>query len=129
MAAEHDYRAEGSTGNGSGRPWRIGIRHPVQHDLVIGVVTGLDLAVATSGTYEKGLHVLNPFTGSAADELVSVTVVGADILDADVYATAVLAMGARGLDFMERVHGYEAYVVGADLLAGRTRGFDLIRAA
>jgi FAD:protein FMN transferase len=120
-----DVRARG--GNGSGDPWRIGIRHPVQHDLVVGVVTGLDLAVATSGTYEKGLHVLNPRTRLAADELVSVTVVGADILDADVYATAVLAMGTSGLDFIERVPGYEAYVIGSDLLAGRTSGFDLTR--
>jgi FAD:protein FMN transferase len=114
-------------GNGSGQPWRVGIRHPVQRELVVGVVTGLDLAVATSGTYEKGLHVLNPHTGLAAEELVSVTVVGADILDADIYATAVLAMGTRGLEFLERVPGYEAYVIGADLLAGRTSGLDLVR--
>jgi len=86
----------------------------------------MDLAVATSGTYEKGSHVLNPHTGLPADELVSVTVVGADILNADVYATAVLAMGTRGLDFMERTPGYEAYVIGSDLLAGRTSGLDLV---
>jgi FAD:protein FMN transferase len=121
-----DARARG--GNGSGGPWRIGIRHPVQRDLVIGVVTGMDLAVATSGTYEKGLHVLNPHTGLPADELVSATVVGADIIEADVYATAVLAMGTRGLDFMERIPGYEAYVIGSDLLAGRTSGLDLVGA-
>jgi FAD:protein FMN transferase len=119
-----DVRARG--GNGSGQPWRIGIRHPVQRDLVVGVVSGMDLAVATSGTYEKGLHVLNPHTGLPADELVSVTVVGADILEADVYATATLAMGTRGLDFMERIPGYEAYVIGSDLLAGRTSGLDLV---
>lgn len=88
---------------------------------------GLDLAVATSGTYENGLHVLNPRTGLPADELISVTVVGADILEADIYATAVLAMGTRGLQFMEQVPGYEASVIGADLLAGRTSGLDLIR--
>lgn len=119
-----DVRARG--GNGSGRPWRIGIRHPVKRDLIVGVVTGMDVAVATSGTYEKGLHVLNPHTGLPADELVSVTVVGADILEADVYATAALAMGTRGLDFMERIPGYEAYVIGSDLLAGRTSGLDLV---
>ena len=117
-----DVRARG--GNGSGRPWRIGIRHPVQRDLFVGVVTGMDLAVATSGTYEKGLHVLNPHTGLPADALLSVTVVGADILEADVYATAALAMGSGGLDFIERIPGHEAYVIGSDLLGGRTSGLD-----
>jgi FAD:protein FMN transferase len=122
-----DVRARG--GNGTGRPWRIGIRHPVQRDHVVGVVTGMDLAVATSGTYEKGPHVLDPHTGLPAQELVSVTVVGMDILEADVYATAALAMGNRGLDFIEQLPGYEAYVIGSDMLAGRTSGFDSLWAA
>jgi hypothetical protein len=38
----------------------------------------------------------------------------------------VLAMGTPGLEFIEQVPGYEAYVVGADLLGGRTSGFDPI---
>jgi thiamine biosynthesis lipoprotein len=125
VEAGGDVRARG--GNGNGQPWRIGIRHPAQRELLVGVVAGLDLAVATSGTYENGFHVLNPHTGLAADELISVTVVGADILEADIYATAVLAMGAYGLEFIEHVPGYEAYVIGSDLLAGRTSELDLIR--
>lgn len=130
LAGAHSYFVDAGGdvlargGNGSGEPWRIGIRHPVEHGHVVQIVTGHDLAVATSGTYEKGLHVLNPHTGQPASELVSVTVVGADILTADVYATAALAMGFPGLDFIEQAHGYEAYVIGADLLAGRTSGLD-----
>jgi thiamine biosynthesis lipoprotein len=119
-----DVRARG--GNGEGGPWRIGIRHPVQRNLFAGVIAGMDLAVATSGTYEKGRHVLDPHTGSPADELISVTVVGPDILQADIYATAALAMGARGLDFIEHMGGYEAFVIGSDLRAGRTSGLDSV---
>lgn len=132
LAGAHSYFVDGGGdvlargGNGSGEPWRIGIRHPVERSKFVRIVTGVDLAVATSGTYEKGLHVINPHTGQPASELVSVTVVGADILTADVYATAALAMGYPGLDFIEQVPGYEAYVIGADLLAGRTGGFDPI---
>ena len=111
-------------GNGEGEPWRVGIRHPIERSRFVCVVSGCDLAVATSGTYEKGPHVINPHTGRPADELISATVVGADILTADVYATAALAMGNQGLDFVEGAPGYEAYVIGSDLLAGRTRGFD-----
>ena len=117
-----DVRARG--GNGHGRPWRIGIRHPVQRNLVAAVISGMDVAVATSGTYEKGLHVLDPHTGVPAAELVSVTVVGADILHADVYATAVLAMGSGGLEFIERAPGYEAFLIDSDLRVHRTTGLD-----
>lgn len=117
-----DVRARG--GSGSGLPWRIGIRHPVQRHLVACVISGMDLAVATSGTYEKGLHVVDPHTGLPAAELVSVTVVGADILQADVYATAVLAMGSGGLEFIERAPGYEAFIIGSDLRTRRTSGLD-----
>ena len=132
LAGAHSYFVDAGGdvlargGNGSGEPWRIGIRHPVERSKFVRVVTGLDLAVATSGTYEKGLHVVNPHTGQPASELVSVTVVGADILTADMYATAALAMGCPGLDFIERSPGYEAFVIGADLLGGRTSGFDRI---
>ena len=40
------------------------------------MLAGTDLAVATSGTYERGLHVVNPRTGAPARTLRSVTVVG-----------------------------------------------------
>jgi FAD:protein FMN transferase len=110
-------------GNGSGQPWRVGIRHPIERNQFAEVVTGVDLAVATSGTYEKGAHVIDPRTGLPATELISATVVGADIVTADVFATALLAMGTQGLEFVQRTDGYEAYVIGTDLLAGRTSGF------
>ncbi len=54
-----------------------------------------DGAVATSGTYERGAHVLNPFTGRPATELVSVTVVGPELTTADAYATGGLGHGGR----------------------------------
>src|SRR5258705_16727 len=56
------------------RPWEIGIRHPWELDKVAWVLAGADLAVATSGTYERGLHVINPRTGQPATALRSVTV-------------------------------------------------------
>ena len=105
-------------------PWRVGIRHPVEKDKVTRVILATDLAVATSGTYEKGAHILDPHTGQAATELLSMTVVGPDILEADVYATAAFAMGRRGLDFIERLPGLEAYAIAPNLVASWTTGFD-----
>lgn len=111
-----------------GVPWRVGVRHPVQRDRVVGVVQGTNLAVATSGTYEKGAHILDPHAGTAATELVSITVVGPNIMEADVYATAAFAMGRAGVAFIERVPGYEAYAIDAELFATSTSGFEMMTA-
>jgi FAD:protein FMN transferase len=110
----------------AGEPWRVGIRHPVRRDRVARVVLASDLAVATSGTYEKGAHVRDPHTGAPATEVLSLTVVGPDIVEADVHATAALAMGGRGLELIEALAGYEAYAIFPDLTASWTSGFDAL---
>lgn len=109
--------------NAEGGPWRVGVRHPVERDKVACVVLASGLAVATSGTYEKGEHILDPHTGDPATALISFTVVGPDILQADVYATAGIAMGVSGLEFVGRTAGYEAFAIDEHLRASYTRGF------
>jgi thiamine biosynthesis lipoprotein len=98
-----------------GAQWEIGVRHPLDTSKVCWVLAGTDLAVATSGTYERGYHVVNPLTGTLAKALCSVTVVGRDIGTTDGYATAALAMGLPGaLTWLAGLDGYEAGVVTAD---------------
>lgn len=111
-----------------GVPWRIGIRHPFERGTAVEVLDARDLAVATSGTYEKGAHIRDPHTGDTATELLSLTVVGPDIVDADVYATAAFAMGPEGISFIERVPGYEAFSIDRSLSASWTSGFSAHRA-
>jgi thiamine biosynthesis lipoprotein len=94
--------------------WRIGVRHPWEPLKVCFVITGTDLAVATSGTYERGPHVIDPHRGTPAERLRSVTVVGPDLGLADAYATAALAMGDAGLDWLTRLDGHEWAVVTED---------------
>jgi thiamine biosynthesis lipoprotein len=84
--------------NGSGSRWRIGVRHPQLRDKVVRVIEGTAVAVTTSGRYEKGAHIVNPMTGRPATDLLSLTVVGSDIVRADVLATADFAMGRDALD-------------------------------
>jgi len=105
-----------------GQEWRVGIRHPWQADRVCWVLSGTDLAIATSGTYARGHHVVDPYRGTAATELRSVTVVGPDLGLADAYATAALAMGLPGLDWLAGLDGYESGVVTEDGRAYRSPG-------
>lgn len=109
-----------------GEPWRVGIRHPVERDRVVRVVLASDLAVATSGTYEKGAHIYDPHTGRPVTALLSMTVVGPSIVDADVFATAAFAMGGDGLAFIDAQDGYEAYAIDPELQGHWTSGFDAL---
>jgi FAD:protein FMN transferase len=97
-----------------GEPWRVGVRHPSDPAAVCFVLAGTDLAVATSGTYERGQHVVDPRRGVAAAGLCSVTVTGPDLGRADAYATAAVAMGEAGLDWLARLDGYESAAVTDD---------------
>jgi thiamine biosynthesis lipoprotein len=99
-----------------GGPWRVGIRHPWEADKVSWVLAMHDGAIATSGTYERGHHVINPRTRTPARGLRSVTVVGPDLALADAYATAALAMGENGLTWLAKraSDGYESAVVTDD---------------
>ncbi|MEV4344576.1 FAD:protein FMN transferase [Actinoplanes sp. NPDC049596] len=99
-----------------GGPWRVGIRHPWEADKVSWVLALTDGAVATSGTYERGDHVVNPRTGRPARGLRSVTVVGPDLALADAYATAALAMGEAGIAWLAKraADGYDSAVVTDD---------------
>jgi thiamine biosynthesis lipoprotein len=68
--------------------WRVGIQHPLVHDRIAGVVEARDLAIATSGAYARGDHVLDPHTAEPPRGILSATVVGPDLTTADAYATA-----------------------------------------
>ena len=107
-----------------GGPWRIGIRHPVERSRLAAVLEVGDLAVATSGEYERGRHVLDPHTGRPPEGLLSVTIVGPDLGTADAYATAALAMGAAGPEWTTTLAGYEALCITADHRVLSTPGMD-----
>ena len=104
VAAGGDLFASGEAE--PGRPWRIGIRHPDEPLKLAAVLAVRDLAVATSGLYERGGHIRDPHTGRVPLELASMTVVGPTLALADAYATAAFAMGERGLAWIARQPGY-----------------------
>jgi thiamine biosynthesis lipoprotein len=115
-----DVRTSGSPA--PGQRWRVGIRHPWQELHLCWVLTGNDLAVATSGTYERGYHVIDPRSGQPARQLRSVTLIGHDLALADAYATAALAMGNHGPDWLTQLPTFEWAVVTQDRTCYRSAG-------
>jgi thiamine biosynthesis lipoprotein len=73
-----------------------------------------DVAVATSGQYERQGHIVDPHTGLPSSGLLSVTVVGPDLASADAYATAAFAMGDDGPAWTATLRGYEAMCITSD---------------
>jgi thiamine biosynthesis lipoprotein len=94
--------------------WRVGIQHPTIGDRVAAVVVAGDLAIATSGAYARGDHIVDPHTRRPAGGVLSVTITGPVLATADAYATAAFAMGTRGPAWTARLHGYEAMTILAD---------------
>ncbi|MDH6124029.1 FAD:protein FMN transferase [Kitasatospora sp. GP82] len=95
-----------------GRPWRIGIADPARTGQLAAVVTGRHLAVATSGTAERGPHILDPHTGRPPVGALSLTLVGERLARTDACATAAFAMGPhRALHWAEHRPDVEALVI------------------
>ena len=111
-----------------GRGWRVGIRHPQEADQLAAVLEVEDLAVATSGEYERGTHIVDPHTRRPPTGLLSVTVVGPELAKADAYATAAFAMGEGGPGWTATLAGYEAMCITSDHRVLSTPGFARLRA-
>ncbi|MCX4573817.1 FAD:protein FMN transferase [Streptomyces sp. NBC_01571] len=103
---------------GTHRPWRVGVSDPLRPGGLAAVVSAAgveELAVATSGTAERGAHIVDPSTGrSAVTDLVAVTVVGPRLTWVDAWATAAFAMGSReALSWLESLPDIEALLITA----------------
>jgi len=94
-------------GGEPGAPWRVGIENPRDRSQIAEVVELQHGAVATSGTAARGAHLYDPARGTFVDRTGSVTVVGPDLMWADVWATA-LFVGPASLHglFSEVADGY-----------------------
>ena len=93
--------------------------------------------IATSGTYIRGQHIYNPLAHQGAPErddsphnrptgrreIVSLSVIGPNIYEADRFATAAFAMGRDGIVCIERLPGFEGYEIDASGTATFTSGF------
>ena len=136
LRALDDLRATGAVVNAAGdvavagRPsndqlFRVGIVNPFEPrslSCVVEVTSGL----ATSGDYERGAHLVNPFSGAAVTAMASASVCGPDLGIADALATALVIGGEAVLEMIEGQRGYEALMIGRDRSWKVTSGFPLV---
>jgi FAD:protein FMN transferase len=104
----------------NGQPWTIGIADPDSKDKIFSYLSITDMAIATSGNYEKFImvngrkysHTINPKTGLPIRGIKSVTIISPNAEIADAMATPVMIMGiTAGLDMINQIKNLEAVVV------------------
>ncbi len=95
------------------KPWPIGISNPDNTQEVVHVVEIGDGAIATSGDYERGAHIHDPYTGMIAIGARSASVIGPDAGLCDALATALMVAGKDGAKWfgLPELESYSAWVV------------------
>ncbi|HEX6706446.1 MAG TPA: FAD:protein FMN transferase [Albitalea sp.] len=109
-------------GDKRGRPWTIGIRHPRVPGEVVAVLPLEDVAISTSGDYERYFvrdgvrchHLIDPKTGRSPSSVQSVTILAEDGLTTEALSKTVFVLGTQeGLRLIESLGGVDAVVVDA----------------
>ena len=111
--------AGGDVGVLAGESHQVGVRHPWQPDALCAVVS-TTTSIATSGVYERGNHLINPFGGDIA--AVSATVVGGRLALSDALATALAVGGKEVLYLLEQIEGVEGFFIDPDEAMFKTSG-------
>lgn len=110
-------------GDKRGRPWSIGVRHPRCPGEVVALLPLADVAISTSGDYERFFeadgvrchHVIDPKTGKSPTGIHSVTILAADGLTSEALSKTLFVMGLpRGMRLIESQQGVDAVVVDAE---------------
>jgi thiamine biosynthesis lipoprotein len=109
-------------GDRRGRPWSIAIRHPRKPGEVVAVLPLEDVAISTSGDYERFFerdgvrhhHIIDPRSGASPRSVHSVTILAPDGLTSEALSKSVFVLGVEaGLRLVESHAGVDAIVVDA----------------
>lgn len=108
--------------------WTVGIRHPVKTNQLMGIIRATDIAICTSGHYERKspilpntYHIVNPFTKQSPDGILSCTAIGPFAMMADVFSTAAYLLGEKkGIKLLEDV-GLEGCLMTSSLTTYKTK--------
>jgi len=106
------------TAPGSAWRWRVGIADPEDRTATLATIDVGDGAVATSGTSERGNHIVDPRTGQPATGVRSATVVSDRLAHADLWATAAVVAGFDDLGWLNDARSASGMLIAPD---GRVR--------
>lgn len=104
----------------TGRPWTVGIADPEQTDRPFSALKISDMAIATSGSYEKFVtingkrysHTIDPKTGLPVSGVKSVSIICPSAELADALATPVVVMGVKiGLELINQIKQVACIVI------------------
>jgi len=104
----------------NGQPWTIGIADPNYSNQLFSYINVTNMAVATSGNYEKFVvingkkysHTIDPRTGLPVSGIKSVTIITLNAEIADAMATPVMVMGLKaGMNLINQMKDIEAIVI------------------
>jgi len=115
-----------------GTKWNVGLRNPEDKSESVVVMEILDMAVATSGNYERYFnesarlsHISDPRTGISSEGLLSATVIASSAMEADTLATAVFVSGPdNGLEIIENTENTECFLITPEGQILTSSGFD-----
>lgn len=134
VAVAGDIKAFGAKPDG--RPWLVGIRNPRpknKDDEIIATVELKDMAISTSGDYERFFikdgrryhHIMDPKTGQPAMGCQSVTVITKEGAFTDGFSTGIFVLGPeKGLSLLEEL-GYSGIIIDADGKIHTTKGLKI----
>jgi FAD:protein FMN transferase len=119
-----------------GMPWTIGIANPNLAQEIFSYMNITDMAVATSGNYEKFVlidgqrysHTIDPKTGLPINGIKSVTIISSNAEIADAMATPVTIMGVKaGLHMINQIKNIEAIIITDDDKLYTSKNINLIK--
>ncbi|KAA9111141.1 FAD:protein FMN transferase [Microbacterium rhizomatis] len=110
------------TSDASDWRWSVGIADPHRPGTIVATLEVVDGAVATSGTAERGTHIIDPRTGAAATSVASATVVADSLTAADVWATVAVVAGADDLSWIADASTRTGIVISASGAVRRWTG-------
>ena len=106
-----------------GRPWTVGIADPEQTNRPFSSLKISDMAIATSGSYEKFVtingkrysHTIDPKTGLPVSGVKSVSIICPSAELADALATPVVVMGVKvGLELINQIKQVACVIIDDD---------------
>ena len=104
-------------------PWNVAISSPNNKNEIIGNLKVADMAVVTSGNYEKYFlhngnkysHIIDPKSGYPVIDIISATIFGPDAEIADALATSVSVLGVeQGLKLINQLEHIECLLIDVD---------------